>query len=315
MNNDYLIEAKDVRVTYGRIFGLDHFTADIPKGIIGLLGPNGAGKSTFIKSLLGLVERDHGSIKIKGFDPESNMTKIRDMIGYMPEHECLINQMNSVELVSYMAQISGLRGNRAKQRTHETLDFVGLGEERYREISSYSTGMKQRVKLAQSIVHDPEILFLDEPTNGMDPEGREEMLNLIQKIGKSGKTIIVCSHILNEVEKVSDYIFIINDGRKLLEGPMDSLIKGNEGRYRVKIRGEIDKLKDFTEKLEKKYDVSSKQFEGGQVEFIVDGVKDNEYIFQLAENKDIQLRSLRRHKLTLEDVFIDAFERGELYGD
>ncbi|MFW6083329.1 MAG: ABC transporter ATP-binding protein [Thermoplasmatota archaeon] len=315
MNNDYLIEAKDVRVKYGRIFGLEHFTADIPKGIIGLLGPNGAGKSTFIKSLLGLVERDHGSIKIKGFDPESNMTKIRDMIGYMPEHECLIDQMNSVELVSYMAQISGLRGNRAKQRTHETLDFVGLGEERYREISSYSTGMKQRVKLAQSIVHDPEILFLDEPTNGMDPEGREEMLSLIQKIGKSGKTIIVCSHILNEVEKVSEYIFIINDGRKLLEGPIDSLIKGNEGRYRVKIRGEIENLQDFTEKLEEKYDVSSKQYEGGQVEFIVDGVKDNDYIFQLAESNDVQLRSIRRHKLTLEDVFIDAFERGDLYGD
>ena len=315
MDEEYLIKAKDVRVKYGRILGLDHFTADIPKGIIGLLGPNGAGKSTFIKSLLGLVERDHGSIKIKKLDPEKNLTKIRDMIGYMPEHECLIDQMNSVQLVTYMAQISGLRGDRSKQRTHEILDFVGLDEERYREISSYSTGMKQRVKLAQAIVHDPEILFLDEPTNGMDPEGREEMLSLIKKIGKSGKTIIVCSHILNEVEKVSDYIFIINDGRKLLEGPIESLIKGEEGRYRIKVRGDMDVLENFVEHLKEKYEVSSTQYEGGQLEFIVDDVKNNEYIFKLSKELNVQLRSIRKHKLTLEDVFVDAFERGEFYGD
>lgn len=315
MNNDYLIETKDVRVKYGRIIGLDHFTADIPKGVIGLLGPNGAGKSTFIKSLLGLVEREHGSIKIKGLDPEKDMTKVRDIIGYMPEHECLIEQMNSVQLVTYMAQISGLRGDRSKQRTHEILDFVGLEEERYREISSYSTGMKQRVKLAQAIVHDPEILFLDEPTNGMDPEGREEMLSLIQKIGKSGKTIIVCSHILNEVEKVSDYIFIINDGRKLLEGPIESLIKGDKGRFRIKVRGDIDVLKNFVENLKDKYDITSTQYEGGQLEFIVDGVKNNEFIFKLAKESNVQLRSIRKHKLTLEDVFVDTFERGELHGD
>lgn len=315
MNEDYLIETKDVKVKYGRIIGLDHFTADIPKGVVGLLGPNGAGKSTFIKSLLGLVEREHGSIKIKGLDPKEELTKIRDMIGYMPEHECLIDQMNSVQLVTYMAQISGLRGDRSKQRTHEILDFVGLDEERYREISSYSTGMKQRVKLAQAIVHDPEILFLDEPTNGMDPEGREEMLSLIQKIGRSGKTIIVCSHILNEVEKVSDYIFIINEGRKLLEGTIESLIKGTEGRYRVKVRGEIDLLENFIEDLEEKYEISSTQYEGKQLELIVDGVEKNEYIFQLAEDLNVQLRSIRKHKLTLEDVFVDAFERGELYGD
>jgi len=315
MNKESLIKAKDVQVKYGHIIGLDQFTADIPKGIIGLLGPNGAGKSTFIKSLLGLVERDSGSINIKGLDPERELTKIRDIIGYMPEHECLIDQMNSVQLVSYMAQISGLRGNRAVQRTHETLDFVGLDEERYREISSYSTGMKQRVKLAQAIVHDPEILFLDEPTNGMDPEGREEMLSLIKKIGESGKTIIVCSHILNEVEKVSDYIFIISNGKKLLEGPIETLIKGDEGRIRVKARGKIEDLKDFTNKLNEKYTISSTQYEGQQIEFIADGVKENDYIFQAADASNIQLRSLRKHKFTLEDVFIDAFERGELNGD
>ncbi len=315
MNEGYLIETKDVRVTYGRIIGLDHFTADIPKGIIGLLGPNGAGKSTFIKSLLGLVEREHGSIKIKGLDPEKELTKIRDMIGYMPEHECLIDQMNSVKLVSYMARISGLKSNRAKQRTHEILDFVGLGEERYREISSYSTGMKQRVKLAQAIVHDPEILFLDEPTNGMDPEGREEMLSLIKKIGKSGKTIIVCSHILNEVEKVSEYIFIINDGRKLLEGSIESLIEGDEGRYRIKVRGEKDFLENFIEHLKESYEISSPQYEGEQLELIVDGVEDNKHIFEIADELNVQLRSIRKHKLTLEDVFVDAFERGDLYGD
>lgn len=315
MDEDYLIKAKDLKVKYGRILGLDHFTADIPKGIIGLLGPNGAGKSTFIKSLLGLVERKSGSINIKGLDPENELTKIRDIIGYMPEHGCLIEQRNSVQLVSYMAKISGLKGNRAIQRTHETLDFVGLDEERYREISSYSTGMKQRVKLAQAIVHDPEILFLDEPTDGMDPEGREEMLSLIKKIGKSGKTIIVCSHILNEVEKVSDYIFIINNGKKLLEGPIETLIKGDDGRIRIKARGEIEYLKDFINKLNEKYTISSTQYEGQQLEFTAEGVDEHDYIFQAVGSSNIQLRSLGKHKFTLEDVFIDAFEGGDLNGD
>ena len=193
------ISAQGLTVRFGTVVALNNFTIDIPKGIIGLLGPNGAGKSTFIKTMLGLVSPESGQMLIDKVNPRTDITKVRDNIGDMPEHDCLIGEMNPVELVTYMGQISGMEKIDAIQRTHEILDFVGLGEERYRPIESYSTGMKQKAKLAQAIVHDPNILFLDEPTNGLDPQGRDEMLNLIKKIGKSGKTILVSSHILHEI--------------------------------------------------------------------------------------------------------------------
>ncbi|MCK4757632.1 MAG: ABC transporter ATP-binding protein, partial [Thermoplasmata archaeon] len=156
----FTISSKDVTVSFGQILALDNFSVNIPAGIVGLLGPNGAGKSTFIKTLLGLLVPDKGSMTIGGHDTQAELALVRDMIGYMPEHDCLIDNFTAVELVSYMGQISGMVKRDAIPRSHEVLDFVGIGEERYRVISSYSTGMKQRVKLAQAIVHDPKILFL-----------------------------------------------------------------------------------------------------------------------------------------------------------
>ena len=215
---DTTITAKKVCVRFGQVVALSDFSVNIPKGVVGLLGPNGSGKSTFIKTALGLVQSQSGSIRIDGHDPVTEMLTVRDMIGYMPEHNCLIGSKNAVELVSYMAQLSGMTKTDSIQRTHEVLDFVSVGEERYRQISSYSTGMMQRIKLAQAIVHDPPILFLDEPTNGMDPQGREDMLALVKKIGASDKSLLVSSHILHEVEKVSDYAVIIRDGNLIMEG-------------------------------------------------------------------------------------------------
>lgn len=304
-NTGRWIHAEDILVTYGSVVALDYFSAKMPEDIVGLLGPNGAGKTTFIRVLLGLVEPDAGSITIDGWDPRRNVTKVRDQIGYLPEHSCLIENMNAVTLVSYMAKLSGLRREDAIQRTHEVLDFVDLGEERYRDISSYSAGMKQRVKLAQAIVHDPPILFLDEPTNGMDPEGREEMLELIQKIGASGKSIIVCSHILHEVQKISNYVIILSNGRLVTEGYVADLLRGEEGKYRIIVRGSIEKLETFVRSLAKNYQISSPRNEGKQMTIVVNGVNDSKKVFQLAKENNIQVRSFRKDTLILEDVFVE----------
>ncbi|NIQ07114.1 MAG: ABC transporter ATP-binding protein [Candidatus Korarchaeota archaeon] len=304
-NTGRWIQAENILVTYGSVVALDYFSTKIPEDIVGLLGPNGAGKTTFIRVLLGLVEPDAGSITIDGWDPRRDVTNVRDQIGYLPEHSCLIEHMNAVKLVSYMARLSGLRREDAIQRTHEVLDFVDLGEERYRDISSYSTGMKQRVKLAQAIVHDPPVLFLDEPTNGMDPEGRDEMLELIQKIGASGKSIIVCSHILHEVQKISNYVIILSNGRLVTEGYVADLLRGEEGKYRIIVRGGIGKLDTFVRKLTKNYQISSTQNEGKQMTIVVNGVTDSKEVFQLAKENNIQIRSFRKDTLILEDFFVE----------
>lgn len=312
---EYYLVSESLTVRFGEVIALNAFSTRIPTGIVGLLGPNGAGKSTFIKAALGLVSSESGRLAVKGLSPRSDTTRVRDMIGYMPEHDCLIPSMNSVELVSYMGQLSGLSSKDAIQRTHEVLDFIGIGEERYRPIESYSTGMKQRVKLAQAIVHDPGILFLDEPTNGMDPRGREEMLSLIQKIGASGKTLLVSSHILQEVERVSDYVVIISDGAQVEAGPIKELMGADGGRVRIKVRGEPKALAAFEKALVLRYKVLSSSEEGGQLTLVVAGVESSRGPFELARESHVQLRYYGPDTLTLEDVFVRAFEGGERGAD
>jgi len=303
-----VISTKDLVVRFGDITALDSFSVDVPKGVVGLLGPNGAGKTTFIKVLLGLVEPDRGDIFVKGMDDRADLTRLRDIVGYMPENECLIGGKNAFELVSLMGKISGMESKDAVQRGHAVLDFVGLGEERYRKISSYSTGMKQRVKLAQAIVHDPQILFLDEPTNGMDPEGKEEMLGLIEKIGKTGKTLLVCSHLLHEVEQVAEHVIIINEGRLLRQGYLKSILKGKKGKVQIKVRGDPEAMDRFLKMLEKDHNIINKINEAGQLSIIISGVNKSSTIFKMAETYGVHIRSYRPHTLSLEDVFLEAFE-------
>ena len=178
-----VVQADHLSVRYGKNFALNDVTAVFPPGAVGLLGPNGAGKSTLLKSLLGFLVPEKGSMKVLGLDVARSPLEIRERIGYMPESDSHIPGMNAVSFVAYCAQLSGLPATDAMQRAHEVLYYVGLGEARYRNLETYSTGMKQRIKLAQAIVHDPDLLFLDEPTNGMDPKGRDEMLELIHDLG------------------------------------------------------------------------------------------------------------------------------------
>jgi ABC-2 type transport system ATP-binding protein len=200
----------------GGVTALDKLTVEIGEGVVGLVGANGAGKSTLIKILLGLLPATDGEATVLDLDVAKDGERIRELVGYMPEHDSLPPDVSATEFVSHMGRVSGLPSGAARERTADVLRHVGLYEERYRPIGGYSTGMKQRVKLAQALVHDPRLLFLDEPTNGLDPAGRDEMLALIERIGNDfGITVIVASHLLGEIERVAGWLVAIDAGRLL----------------------------------------------------------------------------------------------------
>jgi ABC-2 type transport system ATP-binding protein len=308
--NPIHISAKDVTVSFGTVTALDGFNADIPHGIIGLLGPNGAGKSTLIKASLGLLVLDRGAISVGGLDSQSQSLQIRDFVGYMPEHDCLIPSVNAVELVSYLGMISGMAFRDAIQRSHEMLDFVGIGEERYRPIKSYSTGMKQKVKLAQAIVHDPKLLFLDEPTSGMDPQGREEMLSLVTRMASSERTIVVSSHILEDVERICDYAVIIDNGKLVRSGEMTTLLAGEEGVDSLTVRGSEQALSGYVRALEQVCQIVDRKDQVGEFTLLLRGCEDGKKVFRLAAENGVQVRSFRPERLDLEEVFLRAFRGG-----
>ena len=219
-----LVAAQALTKRYGSIVtALDGLTLEVEPGIIGLVGANGAGKSTFLKILLGLVAPTSGSAQVLGMDVIRQGTDIRQFVGYLPEHDCLPTDVSATEFVSHMGRMAGLPAAAARERTAEVLRHVGLYEERYRPIGGYSTGMKQRVKLAQALVHDPKLLLLDEPTNGLDPAGRDEMLDLVKRTGTEfGIATIVASHLLGEIERVCSFLLAIDAGKLLRAAPIAS---------------------------------------------------------------------------------------------
>jgi ABC-2 type transport system ATP-binding protein len=212
-----IIETHGLTKTYGgRVTALADLTVAVEPGVIGLVGANGAGKSTFIKILLGLLAPTSGEARVFDMDPTTETDRVRARVGYMPEHDSLPPDVSAAEFVTHLGRISGLPRTAARERASEALRHVGLYEERYRQIGGYSTGMKQRVKLAQALVHDPDLLLLDEPTNGLDPAGREAMLTLVHRIGTEfGISVVVCSHLLGEVERICDSLVAIEGGRLL----------------------------------------------------------------------------------------------------
>jgi ABC-2 type transport system ATP-binding protein len=201
---------------FGSVTAVSDLDLDVDPGVVGLIGANGAGKSTLIKLLLGLLSPTAGGATVLGLDVTTEGTAIRERVGYMPEHDCLPPDVSATELVVHMARMSGLPTTAARERAADTLRHVGLYEERYRPIGGYSTGMKQRVKLAQALVHDPDLVLLDEPTNGLDPAGRDEMLGLVARIGTEfGISVLVTSHLLGELERVCDHVVVIDGGQLL----------------------------------------------------------------------------------------------------
>jgi ABC-2 type transport system ATP-binding protein len=215
------IETTALTKRYGAVTALDGIDLAVPRAAVGLLGPNGAGKSTLLKILLGLARPTSGGAAVLGRDALGDGAEVRRIVGYMPETDTLPNGTTAADFVSHMAEMSGLPQRAARQRAADVLYHVGLDEERYRLIGGFSTGMRQRVKLAQAFVHDPELVFLDEPTNGLDPLGREEMLALIERIHRQlGILVILSSHILDDVERVCDYVVVLDHGRVAASQPL-----------------------------------------------------------------------------------------------
>ncbi|MDQ1289159.1 MAG: type transport system ATP-binding protein [Actinomycetota bacterium] len=209
-----LLTTRSLTRRFGTVTALSDLSVDVSPGVVGLIGANGAGKSTLIKILLGLLPSTSGSATVLDLDVATQGEAIRERIGYMPEHDCLPPDTSATELVVHLARMSGLPATAARERAADTLRHVGLYEERYRPIGGYSTGMRQRVKLAQALVHDPAFVLLDEPTNGLDPAGRDEMLDLIRRVGSEfGISVLVSSHLLGELERVCDHIVVIENGR------------------------------------------------------------------------------------------------------
>jgi ABC-2 type transport system ATP-binding protein len=216
-----LIHVEALTKRFPGVVALDELTLDVAPGIVGLVGANGAGKSTLLKILLGLLAPTSGRVEVMGYVPWTQGTQLRRYVGYMPEHPALPPDVSATEFVAQAGQLSGLPAKAARERTADVLRHVGLAEERYRPIGGYSTGMRQRVQLAQAIVHDPRLLLLDEPTNGLDPAGRDEMLGLIHKTGTEfGIAIVLASHLLGEIEAVCDHLVAIDGGRLLRAAPM-----------------------------------------------------------------------------------------------
>ncbi len=211
-----VIRTSGLAKRYGSVTAVDGLSLDVPPGIVGLVGSNGAGKSTLIKILLGLLDPTEGSAEVLGLDVTAQGQAIRERVGYMPEHDCLPPDVSATGFVVHMARMSGLPRASARERAADTLRLVGLYEERYRLIGEYSTGMRQRVKLALALVGDPALMLLDEPTNGLDPAGRDEMLSLIRHVGTGlGISILVTSHLLGELERIAEHLVVVDSGRLL----------------------------------------------------------------------------------------------------
>src|SRR3954465_14909329 len=235
-----VVQLDGVTVIYGKNRALKNVTATFARGAVGLLGPNGAGKSTMLKSLLGFVKPDEGRMSGLGINVAEEPLKIRARIGYMPESDAHIPGMNAVSFVAYCGELAGLPAVDAMQRSHEVLYYVGLGEARYRNVETYSTGMKQRIKLAQALVHDPAPPFPDDPTTGMGPKGREEMLELVRDLGHNkGVSLILSSHLLPDVEYTCDHVVVMDKGQVATFGPINEL-KGPAGRvYELRVKGDL----------------------------------------------------------------------------
>lgn len=238
-----VIETQNLSKVYGNQKALDGVSLAIAPGAIGLLGPNGAGKTTFMKCLLQLQPITSGSAKLLGREVGLEGREIRKRVGYTPEQDCHIPGMAGCEYVTYCAQLCGLPFQVARQRAHEMLDFVGMGQERYRKVDTYSTGMKQRLKLAQAIVHDPEIVFLDEPANGLDPKGQAQILELVQSLWRvHGITVVLSSHMLQDVEQICEQIVIIARGRVLVHDSLANLKARRRGAAEVVLPGRHEEL-------------------------------------------------------------------------
>jgi ABC-2 type transport system ATP-binding protein len=297
-----LFELEEVTKNYGNVAALNGLTVNVPCGAVGLLGPNGSGKTTLIRTLLGLVRLDSGEGKVLGMDFRRQQFDIRQSVGFAPEDECLFPHVVGVDFVAYAGELVGMSPQDALQRAHEVLDYVGLGEARYRKVESYSTGMKQRLKLGSAIVHDPRLLILDEPTNGMDPAGRQEVLELARDLAHhKGMSLLISSHLLPDVESVCEYVIVLGNGKLLAQGEIQQLKKLHHLCFDVRLKNDMLPFAHCLAELgcatELRDDVLSVRLPEGQ---------SPQMLWQVAADEQQQIRYLRPQRSTLEEVFLTA---------
>ena len=292
-----------VTVRYGKRVALDDVTLQIGEGIVGLLGPNGAGKSTMLKTLLGFCKPSAGKAQLFGMQAGRGGREVRRRVGYMPERDVTSPKLSAVSFVSYCGTLAGMPYRDALQRTHEVLNYAGFGEERYRAMETYSTGMRQRAKLAQALVHDPRVLFLDEPTNGLDPVGRIAMLDLILDVARQrGVAVILSSHLLPDVEHVCDKVILMNHGRVVRQGAISEFTQVHVQRFAVRVK---EGAAAFQERMNSE-GCAAELAEDGKVIVHIAEHQNPSHFFQRARQWGFQVRDVVPVRQRLEDVFLEA---------
>jgi ABC-2 type transport system ATP-binding protein len=300
------VRAVQVRVTgvtrqYEGVTALDDVTLEIPPGRTALLGPNGAGKSTLLKILLGLTAPTRGRVEVLGEDPQRNPTAVRARVGYMPEDDAHLPDMTAVELCAYGAELAGLPPREAVERAHGALFHVGIDDKRYLPVQSYSTGLRQKAKLAAAIVHDPDLLFLDEPTNGLDPHAREEMLGLVADLkSRRGCDVVLSTHILADVERVCDHVVVLAGGRLVASSSLKDLLGADEVAWQVRAKGDVAA---FTAALRAEQ-CAVEPGEGAHLIVRPKDLTDPTPIWRAAVASGAQVRHLARHRTTLDEAFL-----------
>jgi ABC-2 type transport system ATP-binding protein len=297
-----VIETAGLTKRYPAVTALDQLDVNIGEGVTGLVGANGAGKSTLIKILLGLVPATSGSATVLGYDVATEGAEIRALVGYMPEHDCLPADVSASDLVVHLGQMSGLPYAAARERASDVLRHVGLAEERYRPMGGYSTGMKQRAKLAQALVHDPWLVLLDEPTNGLDPSSRDDMLALVRRIGTEfGIAVLVTSHLLGELERMSDHVVVLDSGRLLRSSATTEFLHAT-GSLLVEVQGQPDAHRLLAEALVEA-GLVARPAEGRMIEVDVLDDSTPDVVRDLTVDLGLGLVRMQERHHRIEDVF------------
>jgi ABC-2 type transport system ATP-binding protein len=299
-----LVEMQGLTVRFGNREILSGLTASLRGRSIGLLGPNGAGKSTLINTLLGFYKSTGGSARVFGYDVRTEIRKIRGLVGYMPENDAFISKMSAVSFVQMMGELSGLPAGMALERAHEALFYVGLAEARYRQLGTYSLGMKQLAKLAQAIVHGPKLLILDEPTNGLDPSARQRMVRMIRDI-RDGREmrVVLCSHLLRDVEDTCDEVLILKQGRIAHYSNLDEERRANKRFLELETYGANGDFTAAIEKLGCECAVTANRMKM----ILAEGIETRD-IFRIAAEQQVRIRRMNFRRDTLEDIFLKAME-------
>jgi ABC-2 type transport system ATP-binding protein len=305
-----IIELDRISYSYKDVKAIDNISINIGSGIFGLLGPNGAGKTTLLKIILGFLIPQSGQGKVLGFDITTGRKAFRRKIGYMPESECLIPGMDAVNFTSYLGELSGMPKQEAVKRAHEVLYYVGLEESRYRNVETYSSGMQQRLKLAQALVHDPILLLLDEPTSGMDPTGRKDMLGLISDISRKGRMhIIISSHLLPDIEYTCEKVIILNEGMVITEEVIANLSQDNFNLFELKFKGAKEGFLSRLSAMGCRIEIGDR---GKHMVMLPVNRSPGEF-FKIALEENVQIRHFKQSRTSLEDTFMKVVGSADVH--